>query len=123
MTSSTRRNKAGGTPEEPSRGSPTTRARCRPTTLPRYRGARWYWPWALEKPDTFKWLSVETTWPSPSLVQVQQSTTLDALHMLPRTPRDLALALSQRSCDFSLTTPMTEAMVGLFQAEQVDDDD
>merc|ERR1712136_271492 len=78
----------------------------------------------------------KATLPSPSLVQVQQGTTvlakraLDELRRSPRAPKSsaynlnlIALALSGRSVDFSKVISMIEEMVGLLKAEQVEDDD
>jgi len=78
----------------------------------------------------------KATLPNPSLMQLQQSTTvlakraLDELRRSPRAPRRsasnlnlIALALSGRSVDFSKVISMIEEMVGLLKAEQVEDDD
>ena len=43
--------------------------------------------------------------------------------MSPRTPRNLALALSEKSGDFSRILALTEVMVGFLRVDQVDDDD
>merc|ERR1719323_2737957 len=78
----------------------------------------------------------KATLPNPSLVQVQQGTTvlakraLDELRRSPRASKSsaynlnlIALALSGRSVDFSKVISMIEEMVGLLKAEQVEDDD
>merc|ERR1712136_436780 len=78
----------------------------------------------------------KATLPNPSLMQVQQGTTvlakraLDELRRSPRAPKSsaynlnlIALALSGRSVDFSKVISMIEEMVGLLKAEQVEDDD
>jgi len=78
----------------------------------------------------------KATLPNPSLMQLQQSTTvlakraLDELRRSPMAPRSsasnlnlIALALSGRSVDFSKVISMIEEMVGLLKAEQVEDDD
>ena len=78
----------------------------------------------------------KATLPNPSLMQVQQRTTvlakraLDELRRSPRAPRSsasnlnfIALALSGRSVNFSKVISLIEEMVFFFKAEQVEDDD
>ena len=76
--------------------------------------------------DLFK-----ATLPNPSLMQVQQSTSLwrdRALSLLRGSHSGsrvklIALALSGKSVNFAKVISMIEEMVGLLKAEQVDDDD
>jgi len=73
----------------------------------------------------------KATLPNPSLMQVQQSTSLlrdRALSVLRRSHSGsrvklIALALSGKSVNFAKVISMIEEMVGLLKAEQVEDDD